>query len=68
MDNLSLVLIIIGALNWGSIGLFGFDIVGALFGGQMSIVSRIIYTIVGLAGIWAIGMLFKDKVPAKHKN
>lgn len=60
MDKLSLILIIIGALNWGSIGLFGFDIVGALFGGQLSILSRIIFTIVGLAGIWAITLLFRD--------
>lgn len=60
MDKLSLILIIIGAVNWGSIGLFGFDIVGALFGGQLSVISRIVFTIVGLAGLWAITMLFKD--------
>ncbi len=63
MDNLSLILIIIGAINWGSIGLFGFDIVGALFGGQSALLSRIIFTVVGLAGLWAISLLFKDKVP-----
>ena len=63
MDNLSLILIIIGAINWGSIGLFGFDIVGALFGGQSALLSRIIFTIVGLAGLWSISILFKDKVP-----
>lgn len=61
IDNISLILVIIGALNWGSIGIFGFDIVGALFGGQGSVVARIIFTIVGIAGLWAIGMLFKDK-------
>ena len=63
MDNLSLILIIIGAINWGSIGLFGFDIVGAIFGGQGALLSRIIFTVVGLAGLWAITLLFKDKVP-----
>lgn len=63
IDNVSLILVIIGALNWGSIGLFGFDIVAALFGGQMSVLSRIIYTLVGIAGLWSITMLFKEKVP-----
>lgn len=63
IDNVSLILVIIGALNWGSIGLFGLDIVAALFGGQMSVLSRIIYTLVGIAGLWSITMLFKEKVP-----
>lgn len=61
MDFISLLLVIIGAINWGSIGIFGFDIVGALFGGQGSIISRIIFTLVGLAGLWAITFLFRDK-------
>lgn len=60
MDRLSLILIIIGAINWGIIGLFGFDAIGAIFGGQLSIISRIIFTIVGIAGLWAITILFKD--------
>lgn len=64
IDNIALVLVIIGALNWGCIGLFGFDFVAALFGGQMSIVSRIIYSLVGIAGLWSITLLFKEKVPA----
>lgn len=59
LDKIALILVIIGALNWGSIGIFGFDIVGWLFGGQGAIVSRIIFTIVGLAGIWCISLLFK---------
>ncbi len=61
MNKLSLILVIIGALNWGSIGIFGFDIVAWIFGGQLAIVSRIIYTIVGLAGLWCISLLFKDE-------
>lgn len=60
LNKTSLVLVIIGAINWLTIGLFGFDCVGALFGGQMSILSRIIYTIVGLAGILCITMLFSS--------
>ena len=54
IDKISLILVIIGAINWGSIGLFKFDIVGWIFGGQDAIVSRIIFTIVALAGIWCI--------------
>lgn len=68
MDNLALVLVIIGALNWGSIGLFGVDLVATIFGGQTAMVSRIIYTIVGLAGVWAITVLFKDKIPVKDNR
>lgn len=61
IDKISLILVIIGAINWGSIGLFKFDIVGWIFGGQGAIVSRIIFTIVALAGIWCISMLFRDR-------
>ena len=68
MDNLALVLVIIGALNWGCIGIFGFDLVGWIFGGQLSVVSRIIYTVVALAGIWTISILFKDKKFLTEKN
>ncbi len=59
LDKIALILTIIGALNWGSIGIFGFDIVAFLFGGQLSILSRIIFALVGLAGIWCISLLFK---------
>lgn len=68
MDNTALVLVIIGALNWGSIGLFGVDLVGMLFGGQGAFISRIIFTVVGLAGLWAITLLFKEKIPAGEIN
>lgn len=60
LDRISLILVIIGAINWGSIGLFEFDIVAWICGGQGSIVSRIIYTVVALAGIWCISMLFRE--------
>lgn len=65
-DIIALVLVIIGAINWGSIGLFGFDIVAALFGGQTALMSRIIYSLVGLSGIWSITLLFKDKEEEKR--
>jgi uncharacterized membrane protein YuzA (DUF378 family) len=60
MNSLALILVIIGAINWGSIGLFGIDLVGSLFGGQLSAMSRIIFTIVGLAGLWSISFFFND--------
>lgn len=66
MDNVALVLVILGALNWGSIGLFGVDIFGTLFGGQLSLISRIIFSIIGLAGLWSITLLFKEKLPVKN--
>lgn len=61
LDRIALVLTIIGALNWGLIGLFRFDLVAYLFGGQTSSVSRVIYTLVGLAGIWCISLLFRNR-------
>ena len=61
MDRIALILTIIGALNWGSIGLFQFDIVAWIAGGQDALVSRIIYTVVALAGIWCISLLFRER-------
>jgi len=61
LDTISLVLVIVGALNWLLVGLFQFDLVAALFGGQNAVLSRIIYTLVGLAGIWSISLLFRDR-------
>ncbi len=60
MNVIALILVIIGAINWGSIGLFGVDIVASLFGGQMSVISRVIFTVVGLAGLWCVSFFFKD--------
>mgnify|MGYP000037718609 CR=1 FL=1 len=61
VDRIALVLVIIGALNWGAVGLFGFDCVAFLFGGQMAVVSRIVYTLVGIAGLWCITLLFREE-------
>lgn len=60
MDKIALILVIVGALNWGGIGIFGFDTVAFLFGGQTAVLSRIIYALVGLAGLWCITLLFRD--------
>ena len=60
MDRIALVLAIIGGLNWGCVGLFRFDVVAWLFGGQTATVSRVIYTLVGLAAIWCISLLFRS--------
>ena len=60
LDRISLILVVIGALNWGSIGLFQFDIVAWIFGGQGAVVSRIIYTLVALAGVWCLSLLFRE--------
>ncbi len=68
MDIAALILVVIGALNWGSIGLFNVDLVGSIFGGQASVISRIIYTVVGLGGLWAITFFFRDKVTAGDRN
>ena len=61
MDRIALILTIIGALNWGSIGLFQFDIVAWICGGQDALVSRIIYTVIALAGIWCISLIFRAR-------
>ena len=59
LDRIALILTILGAINWGSIGLFGFDCVAFLCGGQMAIISRVIYALVGIAGLWCITLLFQ---------
>ena len=59
MDTLALILSIIGSLNWGLVGIFQFDLVAWLFGGQDAVISRIVYTLVGLAGLWCITLLWR---------
>ena len=59
MDTIALILTIIGAINWGLIGLAKFDLVAWIFGGQTAVLSRIIYGLVGLAGLWCITLLFR---------
>ena len=66
-DKICLILVIIGALNWGLVGLFAFDLVAWAFGGSAAIISRIIYTIIALAGVWCISLLFKKDSCCDHE-
>ena len=59
MDMIALILSVIGCINWGLVGLFRFDLVAWLFGGSGSLISRILYTLVGLAGLWCITFFFR---------
>jgi len=69
LDKLALILTIVGAVNWGLVGIFRFDFVGWLFGGQTAIISRIIFTLVGLAGLWCVSLLFRDsRELAEHSD
>ena len=65
LDKIALILVIIGAINWGLIGIFSFDLVAFIFGGQAAIGSRIIYTLVAIAGIWCINLLFTPSESSK---
>lgn len=67
LDKICLILAIIGGLNWGSIGLFGFDFVAWIFGGQDALLSRIIFTVVGLAAVWCISLLFRSDTETDHE-
>lgn len=66
IDTIALILVIAGALNWGSIGIFGVDAVAWLFGGQLAVISRIIYTLIALAGIWSISLLFRNETETDY--
>lgn len=68
LDKIALILVIIGALNWGGVGLFQFDAVAWLFGGQAAMISRIVYTLVALAGIWTISLLFRESDPSHVRD
>lgn len=61
LDTISLLLTIIGGVNWLLVGVFQFDLVAWIFGGQAALLSRIIYTVIGAAALWCISLLFKDK-------
>ena len=67
-DKICLVLIIIGALNWGLVGLFSFDLVAWIFGGSAANFSRIIYTVIALAGSWCISLLFRSDSESVTNN
>ena len=61
LDTISLLLVIVGAISWLLVGVFQFDLVAWLFGGQGAVISRILYTIIGAAGLWSISLLFRDR-------
>ena len=67
LDRISLILVIIGALNWLLVGLFQFDAVAWICGGQTAVLSRIIYAIVGVAGLWSISLLFREREPVREE-
>lgn len=60
IDRVALALSIIGGINWGLVGIFKFDLVAWIFGGQAAFFSRIIYVVVAISALWCIGLLFKD--------
>lgn len=60
LDKLALFLLIVGGLNWGLVGLFEFDLVAFLFGGQTAVLSRIVYVLVAISAIWCISLFFKE--------
>ncbi|MDP4178792.1 MAG: DUF378 domain-containing protein [Bacillota bacterium] len=68
LDTVTLLLVIIGAINWGLIGFFQFDLVAAIFGGASSVVSRIIFALVGIAGLYAISFFGKDRYDYREKD
>ena len=59
MDTIALILSIIGCVNWGLVGIFQFDLVAWIFGSQSALLSRIVYTVIGLAGLWLVTFLFR---------
>ena len=66
LDKIALLLVIIGALNWGLVGLFSFDLVAWICGGSGAIVARVIYTVIALAGLWCVSLLFRSGEEAKE--
>ena len=68
IDRIALILAIVGGLNWGSIGLFRFDIVAWICQGQDSVIARVIYTLVALAGLWCISLLFRKREASSYSE
>lgn len=67
IDKIALLLVIIGGINWGSIGIFQFDLVAWIGGGQSGMFSRIIYVLVAISAIWCISLLFRDDDAVVHE-
>lgn len=67
MDIITLILLIIGGINWGLVGIFQFDLVAFLFGGQGAIIARIIYAIIGLCALWDISFFFRQEILSRFR-
>ena len=67
LDRVALIIILIGAINWLCIGFFQMDLVATLFGGQAALLSRIVYSLVGLAGLYSISLLFRPLPEGYHE-
>lgn len=65
LDRIALLLVIIGGINWGLVGIFRFDLVAWICGGQDAIIARIVYTLVGIAALWCISLIFRDRDPVR---
>ena len=65
LDRISLILTILGGINWLLVGLFQFDLVAYICGGQAATLARIIYAVVGIAGLWCISLLFRERTPVE---
>ena len=61
LDRIALALLIVGGINWGLLGIFEFDLVAFIFGGQAAFLSRVVYTLVAISAIWCISLFFKDR-------
>ena len=68
LDKIALILTVVGGINWGLVGIFQFDLVAWIFGGQSAIISRIIYTVIALAAVWCVSLLFSTRVDDDAKN
>lgn len=68
LDKVALSLLVIGGVNWALVGLFQFDLVAFAFGGSGSLVSRLVYTFVGLSAVWCISLLFRDELPSYDRS
>lgn len=66
LDRIALALVVIGGINWGLVGIFRLDLVAWIFGGQAAILSRIIYTLVGIAALWCVTLIFRDRDVVKE--
>ena len=66
LDRIALLLTVIGGINWGLVGIFRFDRVAWSCGGQDAIIARIVYTLVGIAALWCISLIFRDRDPVRE--